>query len=118
MLAFYDRGGNHVAYGIDCGDLHLYSGEPVGYLEEDSVYSFRGKHLGWYAGGWIRDHEGQPVFFTREANGFPLRPAMLSEPEGNGVCEAPARAPKEPKPEPAPIRLQWSLLSSVRFFEE
>ncbi|MBI4213629.1 MAG: hypothetical protein HY534_04900 [Chloroflexi bacterium] len=118
MSVFYDRAGRPVAYSADSGDLYLYSGEPVGYLEDDSVYSFSGNHLGWYVEGWIRNHLGEPVFFTREAAGFPKRPAPLDEPQRDGRRGAPSRAPKESKPQAPERRLQWSLLSSERFFSE
>ena len=41
--------------------IYLWSGEPVAYLGEDSVYGFNGEHLGWYRNGAIYDQHGQVV---------------------------------------------------------
>lgn len=59
----YDSVGRAVAYIAPDGDstIYLWSGKPVAYLEEDSVYGFNGKHLGWFRKGTIYDHDGNPV---------------------------------------------------------
>jgi hypothetical protein len=33
----------------------------VAYVDEDSVYGFNGKHLGWFRGGAVYDHGGSIV---------------------------------------------------------
>ena len=44
-LTFYDSSGKPVAYTEDGTHIYLFSGEPVAYLDNESVYSFSGKHL-------------------------------------------------------------------------
>ena len=37
------------------------------------MYSFSGKHLGWYEDGWIYDNEGLCVVCTKHAKGGPVK---------------------------------------------
>jgi hypothetical protein len=64
-LSLFDGTGKAAAYIVADKDLtiYLWSGEPVAYLVEDRdrdfhVYGFNGKHLGWFVGGFLRDHDG------------------------------------------------------------
>lgn len=59
-FSFYDSQGRPSAYFEPSGGLVLYlwSGEPVAYLDEESIFGFNGKHLGWYHDGLIYDHDG------------------------------------------------------------
>lgn len=41
--------------------MYLWGGEPVAYLEDDRIYGFNGKHIGWYDDGVICDHDGNIV---------------------------------------------------------
>jgi len=62
-LVFYDSKGNAVAY-IDPNEdltIYLWSGKPVGYLEDDNIYGFNGKHLGWLYNDAIYNHDGYVV---------------------------------------------------------
>ena len=64
-VSLFDGRGRAAAY-ISLDDeltIYLWSGKPVAYLDKDSAggyyaYGFNGKHLGWFVGGVIRDHEG------------------------------------------------------------
>ncbi len=51
--------------------IYLWDGTPVAYLKttgsNTSVYGFNGKHLGWYAKGILRDHDGYIVGFKKGA---------------------------------------------------
>lgn len=41
------------------------TGEPVGYVYTDgAVYSYSGKHLGWYSNGVFRDNKGYVAAFS------------------------------------------------------
>jgi hypothetical protein len=64
-ISLFDGKGRAAAYIVADDDMtiYLWSGEPVAYLVRDSgrdfhVYGFNGKHLGWFVGGIVRDHEG------------------------------------------------------------
>lgn len=58
---FFDSTGTAVAYVADDLTIYLWTGKPVAYLSEDSVYGFNGKHLGWLQKGAIFDNEGNVV---------------------------------------------------------
>lgn len=116
-MTFYDRSGKPVAYTEDDVHIFLYSGYPVGYFYDGSVYSYSGRHLGTLRTGWIRDHAGACVFFTDEAmeNGlaFPPKhvkpPKLLKKPK-------PAKGRREAPPPRAEDAAEWSPSSSETFF--
>jgi hypothetical protein len=55
---FYDKDGEAVVY-LHNGTFYLWTGEPVAYLHEDQhIYGFNGKHLGWYRSGALYDKAG------------------------------------------------------------
>ncbi|HYY58564.1 MAG TPA: hypothetical protein VE842_14620 [Pyrinomonadaceae bacterium] len=45
--------------------IYLWSGEPVAYLHGEHVYSFNGRHLGWFESGVLWDHSGYRAGFVR-----------------------------------------------------
>jgi hypothetical protein len=69
----FDGRGKAIAY-IAVDDemtIYLWSGKPVAYLDRDSrdgfhVYGFNGKHLGWFVGGVVWDHEGNASCAVKE----------------------------------------------------
>ena len=68
-ISLYDDAGEAVAY-IDTDDemnIFLWKGEPVAYLDGQSIYGFNGKHLGWFKKGIIWDHVGYAVGFIEGA---------------------------------------------------
>lgn len=63
-LDFYDSRGRAVAYIAaedEGGTVYLWDGKPVAYLDEESIFGFNGKHLGWLKGNAIYDHDGNVV---------------------------------------------------------
>lgn len=65
-IALYNSAGEPVAYIADTDStIYLWSGKPVAYLHSDEVYSFDGKHLGWFVKGLIYNHEGEVVAAIR-----------------------------------------------------
>ena len=64
-VALYDSDGKPVAYIAEDLTIYMWSGEPAAYLSPANnqahgfnVYGFNGHHLGWFAKGVIRDHDG------------------------------------------------------------
>ena len=117
-MTFYDRTGKAVAYAEDDVHIFLYTGHPVGYIVEGSLYAFSGRHLGTIRSGWIRDSAGQAVLCTDEAVA-----ADGVEPPQKHV--KPPKLLKKPKPTkdrraPAPPRPDdtagWSEISAEGFF--
>jgi hypothetical protein len=116
-LTFYDVTGDAVAYCDDKRHLYAFSGAALAYLDGDSVYSFDGRHLGWWSRGWVCDHHGASVFFTEAAdsNG-PQLPARRARPS-----KALKMMPPLPQYQRArPVRMvngaSWSSRSGAHFF--
>jgi hypothetical protein len=82
---FFDSKGAAIAYFDDDDTLYLWSGEPVAYMDEDSLFGFNGNHLGWRKDGVIYDHDGYVV-------------AAISSRFKTPVAVAPLKALKELKP--------------------
>ncbi len=72
-ISLYNSNGEAVAY-IAVNDdftIYLWDGEPVAYLDDDDVYGFNGKHLGWFSQGIIIDHDGNsPCVIKNSYPGF------------------------------------------------
>ena len=115
-ITFYDREGNPVVYSDDHRLLFLFTGEPVGYFVDDSIYSFHGKHLGRYWNGWVRDDEGRCVFFTKSASFGPSKPTMKTPPTKHTKKSIPVPTVPEIPPFRPVDRLSWSPLSGPQFF--
>lgn len=65
----YDTTGNVAAVVDPDNQSYIYlasSGEPVGYIDttNGAVYSFAGKHLGWYSDGVLWDNNGYMLAFV------------------------------------------------------
>lgn len=86
-MSLYDRQGRAVAWFDDEQEnpaIYLYSGRPVAWISDESIYAFSGAHLGWFIDGWIRDPHGHAVFFTPDCGGGPARPARHARPARGG----------------------------------
>jgi len=73
-ITLFDSDGDATAYIADDEDstIYMWDGTPVAYLvTNDSysfhIYGFNGKHLGWFEGGVVRDHDGYAVGFVKGA---------------------------------------------------
>lgn len=118
IVPLYDRHGRAVAYFYERW-IYLYSGQPVGYLHEESrsVYAFSGRHLGWFTHGWVRDHHGTAVYFTTAAEGGPARPARQARPARGARGARPARGARQARPARPARQSRWSeLAEGDRFF--
>lgn len=115
-MTFYDKHGQPIAYAGDDGSIYLFSGEPVAYLDGDSVWSYSGKHLGWFNNGLIRDNSGETAFFSDKASGGPVKPIKRIKPIKGIKGIKPIKGIKEIKPIRAINSLGWSILSGDAFF--
>ena len=113
---FYDKSGAPVAYCEDGEHIYMFSGQPVAFLNEDTVYSFSGKHIGWFEDGWIRDKFGHCVFFTDEATSGPVKPVKHVKPVKGVKHVKPVKGIKEVTSVKAVKSLSWSPLSGSQFF--
>lgn len=117
-IDFYDRNGEAVAYTQDGTHIYTFLGEPVAYLDGDSVYSFTGDHLGWFENGWIRDNFGGCVFYTQNAQGGPVKPVKGVKPVKSVKLLKPIKSVKSVRPVKAVKSLSWSNLSGEYFFNQ
>lgn len=117
-MVFYNKSGVAVAYLYNDGvDIYLFDGTPVAYLHEDAVYDFDGNHLGWFDKGWIRDIQGDCVFFTKDATGGPLKPwTQLAPLKGLRQLKSLKSLRNMPTMR-APDSLSWSKQSDTNFFK-
>jgi len=98
-IIFYNSQGHPTAYTEDEVYIYLFSGQPVAYIDDSSVFAYNGRHLGRFEDGWIRDNQGNCVFFTEDSSGVPMKPM------------------KSMKPMRPMNTLLWSQLSGEQFFE-
>lgn len=117
-IDFYDQSGTPVAYTQDGTHIFTFEGQSVAYLDGDSVYSFSGKHLGWFEAGWIRDNAGHCVFYTSDARGGPIKPVRRIKPVKSVKRIQPVKSVKSVRPVKAVKSLAWSDLSGGQFFEQ
>jgi len=115
-ITFYDSQGAPIAYTQDGVHIYLFSGQPVAHLSGTSVYSFGGRHLGRFENGWVRDNNGSCVFFTKDAQGGPLKPLKQLKPLKSLKQLKPLKSLKELKPLRPLNSLSWSRLSGRQFF--
>ncbi len=115
-ITFYNNNGVPVAYSDDGCHIFLFTGEPVAYLYNISVYSYLGNHLGFFEDGWIYDNSGARVFFTENASGGPAKPAKRARPSKGSKRSKPSKRSKRSRPSKPAKRQSWSDLSSQLFF--
>lgn len=69
-FTIFDKNGKPTAY-IDTADeftIYMWDGTPVAYLYEDEqIYGFNGKHLGWFIEGIIWNQKGDAEGFIEGA---------------------------------------------------
>lgn len=114
---FYDRSGKAVAYTSNSKHIYTFGGRPAAYIDRASIYSYAGKHLGWFRDGWIRDHSGACVFFTKDAKGGPAKPVKSIKPVKSVRSVKPVRGVKQVRPARPAKSASWSDLSGPRFFD-
>ena len=66
-ISLFNSNGEAVAYiALDYElTIYLWSGNPVAYLDDEDVYGFNGKHLGWFSNGIVIDHNGESPCVTK-----------------------------------------------------
>lgn len=113
---FYDRNGRPVAYSNDGKHIFSFSGMPLAYIDQNSVYSYQGQHLGWFDDGWIRDNQGGCVLYTAFASGGPTRPMMQIKPVKGVRDIMPVRGVQSIRPIKPIKSISWSSVGAIQFF--
>lgn len=115
-ITFYDRNGGAIAYSDDDVHIFLFSGEPIGYLEAEALYSYRGELMGWFEEGWLRDKDGRCVAYSEQATGGPLQPVKARRPSPSVKQTLPTQERRDPR-SLRPIHSNaWSNQSAFEFF--
>jgi len=117
QITFYNSQGHPTAYTEDEVHIYLFSGQPVAYIDDSSVYAYNGRHLGRFEDGWIRDNQGNCVFFTEDASGGPMKPMKSMRPMKGMKSMKPMKSMKQMKPMRPMNTSSWSELSREQFFE-
>jgi len=116
---FYDRLGRPVATSDDGQLVRDHLGRAVARIEHpDQVYSVTGHRLGMFRDGWIRDHAGKCVFFTKDAKGGPVRPIKRYHAFPRAGEVPPLKVVKKSHTIPPLDSFNWSELSGPKFFKE
>jgi hypothetical protein len=119
-LNLYDPDGEALAY-IDCRDqytVYLWDGSPVAYLHQSNnlfhIYSFNGKHLGWFVNGVIYDHDGSIVGCSKD-----VCPIMYQyEPQKEFKKITQGKRMKDPEPFTPMITGLWSEITLGVFLSQ
>ena len=115
---FYNKKGSLIAYTEDSCHVFSFIGDPLAYINDDSVYTYEGKHLGFYQDGWIRDNDGMCVFFTKDAKSGPPLAMKDIGPVKSQKSKIPVKKPREQPLKKPDIKQVWSELSSAKFFKQ
>lgn len=116
IITFYDRNGSAIAYSDDDVHVFLFDGEPVGYLEDDAMYSYPGELMGWFEGGWLRDKDGRCVAFSEQAQGGPPHAVAERKPHPALKQALPPQQRRDPRALRPIHSNAWSSLSATDFF--
>jgi hypothetical protein len=114
-LEFYDSRGRATAYLEEDDEkftIYLWDGKPVAYLDDDNIYGFNGKHLGWLKGEFIYDHDGNVVAALPDGFRTPVSPA----PPKNFKQFVPFKSFKEFAPFKPFFSARWSETPARVFF--
>lgn len=116
MLNFYNQNGKPIVYTDDNIHLFSFSGKPVAYIYGELVYTFAGKHIGFFIDGWIRDLNGYCVFFSENATGGMLKPLKQLLPIKSPKHLLTVKSIRQ-FPNLTPVkRTAWSRYSDLDFF--
>ena len=107
-LIFFNKAGKAVLFANNKNDIFSFSGIPVGYIQNDSVYAYFGAHLAWFLDGWILNHGGEALFFTKNAVGGPGRPAVQNIPNRSALQTPPSKRSIASAPSRPVKRNVWS----------
>ncbi|MBT4328102.1 MAG: hypothetical protein HOD60_14550 [Candidatus Nitrosopelagicus sp.] len=104
---FFNKIGKAIWYTNRRNDVFSFNGISVGYIQNDSIYAYFGAHLAWFVDGWIINHNGEALFFTKNAVGGPGRPALQSIPNKLASQIPPNKRSRATPPSYPPERNSW-----------
>lgn len=114
----YNRFGRPELQIIDDGRLVDFHGTSAGFIDGNSVYNYRGRHIGWFENGIFRDPSGNVVGFTPDVTDYP-RPILplTSIPPIPAIPSIEPIRPIESIPPIPPIKsFGWSTYTPIELF--
>ena len=113
-IDLYDATGSAVASIAPDQDMtiYLWSGKPTAYLDDEDIYRFNGRHLGWFQSGVVYDHDGRVVAALAENCRIPVDTAPLKSLKQL----RPLKSLKELKPSKPRFSRDWSRIPGKAFF--
>lgn len=119
LTDLWDSHGTAVAYiDDDRESIYLQDGTPVAWLSGSTLYTFRGRLLGWFWQGWVFGRDGKCVLFTERAQPGAPRPFPRTPDARGDKGLQPSRAVHEPvRKRPGRLAV-WSGADIRAFFAE
>ncbi len=106
-ITIYDKKGKPCAYIAtdDTNTIYLLNGKPVAYIDDENIYGFNGKHLGWFKRKRVMyDREELRIGFTS----ISCPAHTLVEPEKSAKKVKPVKSVKAAAPEQPDFHLSKS----------
>jgi len=106
-ITIYDKKGKTCAYIAtdDTNTIYLFNGKPVAYIDDENIYGFNGKHLGWFKRKRVMyDREGLRIGFTS----ISCSSHTLVEPEKSAKKVKPVKSAKAAVPEQPDFQISKS----------
>ena len=118
IMTFYDKSGTPRCYSEDFTHIYDYAGNPVAYIYNSRVWSYRGRYLGVLHNNWIVDKNGACVFFSENSTGGPVKPLRKLTPLKGLKKLRPLKSLRELPPLKPQPKLSWSNMNSDTFFNQ
>ena len=113
----WDVHGHAVAYIDDDNEsIYMRDGTPVAWLSESSVYTYRGKLLGWFWDGWIFGRDGKCVLFTERSQPGARKPFRQTPEDRGDQGLQPYRDARETPQKRRERSALWSSQNVLSFF--
>ena len=111
MTPIYNRQGRTIAWINKIYIYDLYGRNVLGFINNNAVFTFECKHLGWFKNGFFRDKSGYAVAFIQGANNGPITP-ITQIPPIPPITSIPPIPSIPPLHLTLPIdKLSWSILT-------
>lgn len=114
MIEFFDRTGSEAVFCQDGRSLYLWNGKAAAFIQDDKVFAYDGRFIGWADRGWILDEDGACLLFEHDAVGGPQKPKRQTKSTPGPRGAKPSRG----GPQHAPPRPVASSVWSDRVFSD
>jgi len=114
----YNRFGEPIFRVLTDGRIVTFAGKSAGFIEGDNLYNYKGKHVGWFSEGLVRDHHGHVVGFGENVTDsiHPFLPFKQFKPFRHFIQFEPFRPFKQFEPFRPFKSFGWSNISLENLF--